>query len=125
VKVVGWLFLAAGALGISYLLITVIAYVVMAFALKVFRARFVDLASIFLPIAVYLCLELARNRQGFNAGYANIVIAAAVISGFILNAALPSSSLRAFVTVASMGIAAAVLSWLAIPFAPFFVFEIW
>lgn len=120
-----WLFLASGSFGLPYLLVVSTVYIGLLIGCRGFKARIGDAVALTLPIALYLVLLLGRNRQGLNAGYANVVVAAIVCVMLPFKLRAWWSQGRQTAAIALLGCSASALSWLAMPFAPYMKFEIW
>jgi len=73
------MFIVFGLFGVPYLIVVVVFYATLLVLWPRFRFAALDLIGMIIPIAVYLFLnDGVEDRQAFNAGYANLVIAAAV-----------------------------------------------
>jgi len=119
------LFMALGVCGVPYLVATLTGYAVLVFVVKAFRPRIMD-ALAFIPIAAYLLLIVHSNRQGSNAGVANLVVSAVVLASLALRSRiLPSSPAAQALVVPLFGLVAAVVAWRAIPYEQFLTIEIW
>lgn len=101
----------SGIVGLTYLSVVIFAFIIVKLTRK-FVINYFELAALIVPILVYLLLiYLVDDRQGFNWGFANLIIALPAIVTVFLGT---RSSIAYWIGII-ISIGTAVLAWLFIP----------
>jgi hypothetical protein len=77
-KDVGMLFIGFGVFGVPYVVVVGLVYAVFLATWRRFKFDMTDAFALAAPIVTYMVMSgVVRDRQGFNAGYANLWISGA------------------------------------------------
>jgi hypothetical protein len=115
-KDVGMLFIGFGVFGVPYVVVVGFVYAVLLATWRRFKFDMSDAFALAAPIVTYLVMSgIVRDRQGFNAGYANLWIGAAVCAVLPVKVFGSRWPIVNSVIVALVGVIAANLSWRFVP----------